>query len=105
MNGITLKVSPDVLKSKAQEIESEINRIQSYWKQISKMILNSRSYWAGEASEEHQKYRVDVEDDMQVIFKRLREHPRDLLSMADIYISTEQEVIEEVSVLPDDVIV
>ena len=105
MNGITLKVSPDVLKSKAQEIESEINRIQSYWKQISKMILNSRNYWAGEASEEHQKYRVDVEDDMQVIFKRLREHPRDLLSMADIYISTEQEVIEEVSVLPDDVIV
>lgn len=104
MAGIKLKVSPDSLKSKAQEIDGQINRVESYWNQISQLIKNSKSYWVGDASDEHQKYRNDVEDDVTQVIKRLREHPKDLLKMADVYEKTESELVKQTSSLPDDVI-
>jgi WXG100 family type VII secretion target len=104
MSGFVLKVSVDTLKSKASEIQTQVNNVEKNWEKMSQIIQNSKSYWEGEASDEHQKYRTDIEDDVQVMIKRLKEHPTNLLEMAGVYEETEQEIVQLTSALPDDII-
>ena len=105
MAGIQLKVSPDVLKSKAQEITTQINKVQSDWNKISSLIENSKTYWEGDASNVHRKSKKNLEDDVDRIIKRLKEHPSDLLAMAGVYIDAEQKATQIANSLPDDIIV
>lgn len=104
MADIVLKVSEDVLKSKVGEIQKQIGNLEKDWEKISQLIQKSKNYWIGEASEEHQKYRKDIEEDVQTVLKRLKEHPADLLEMAEIYQDTEQKIVQLTAALPDNVI-
>ncbi len=105
MAGIQLKVTPEVLKAKAQEITTQINKIQADWNKVSTLVENSKSYWEGEASEVHRKLKKEMDDDVVRIIKRLKEHPDDLLKMADIYLDVDRKVTQVISSLPDDVII
>ncbi|MDO4555391.1 MAG: WXG100 family type VII secretion target [Lachnospiraceae bacterium] len=105
MAGIQLKVTPDRLKEKSQEITNQINRFESYWKQLSQLVKNSKSYWVGDASNSHQKQLSDYTTDVERIIKRLREHPEELLEMAEIYEEAEEKAQSIASALPDDVII
>lgn len=102
---IELKVSPDVLKSKSADIKSHIARFESYWNQMAQVVQNTKGYWVGEASNSHQKQFKDYEEDVKRIIKRLKEHPDDLLEMADIYEKTEEKAVQIVQSLPGDVII
>lgn len=104
MAGINLKVTPDTLKAKAQEIEGQISRFESYSNQLAQIIKNSKGYWVGDASNSHQKQFADYQEDITRIIKRLKEHPEDLLKMADLYETAETEAAKIANALPDDVI-
>lgn len=101
MADIQLNVSPDTLRSKAQEITERIGKIENHWNRIYQAISNSKTYWQGEAGDQHRKYLKDNDDDVRNLIKRMREHPGDLQTMAGIYVEAE----EKASALPDDVIV
>lgn len=103
--GITLKVTPNELKSKAGSIKTQITNLQNAWKDISSTIDQSKNYWEGDASDAHQKSKREIEDDVTTLFKRLLEHPNDLLKMADIYEEAEQSAESLANTLPGDVIV
>lgn len=105
MAGFILKVSTAELKQKSNEITGQINKIESCWKQIDEIISKSKSYWVGEASDDHQKYRKEVSEDARKVIKRLREHPEDLLKMAGVYEEAEQKAVALAQALPDDVII
>lgn len=105
MADIQLKVSPDVLQSKAQEIMGQIGKIENYWNRIHDTVSGSSSYWQGEASDYHRKYLKDNDDDVKKLLKRLKEHPTDLQKMAGIYVKAEETASEAASALPDDVII
>lgn len=99
-----LKVTPETLKSKAKEITDQISRLETGWNKISTTITNSKIYWEGEASDMHQGYRKEAEPDVKTILKRLREHPTDLLNMANLYEEAEQKATEIANALPTDII-
>ncbi|MDE6957732.1 MAG: WXG100 family type VII secretion target [Lachnospiraceae bacterium] len=101
---ITLKVAPETLKSKANEITEQIKRLSSNWEKMEQTIKNSKNYWEGEASDLHQKYCKEVEPGVNTILKRLREHPTDLLNMANLYDEAEQKADEIANALPTDII-
>lgn len=103
--GFQLKVTPDQLKSKAQEITTQINKIQNDWNKVSNLIENSKSYWEGDASDVHRKSKKNMEDDVTRVIKRLKEHPEDLLNMAGIYIQAEEKAMQIANSLPDDIII
>lgn len=100
----TLKVTPEIMKSKAKEITDEVGRLESNWKKMEGVITNSKNYWEGDASNLHQKYLKEVKADVTVILKRLKEHPTDLLSMANLYDEAEEKANELSRVLPTDII-
>lgn len=105
MAGIELKVAPDTLKAKAQEIQGQIARFEAYWNQLAQIVQNTKGYWVGDASNSHQKQFKDYQEDVKRIINRLKEHPEELLEMADIYTKAEQEAIRIAQTLPDDVII
>ena len=52
----------------------------------------------------HQSYLKEVKSDVVTILKRLKEHPTDLLSMANLYDEAEEKANELSRVLPTDII-
>lgn len=105
MAGIQLKVSPDVLKVKAQQISGQVQKLQDHWQRIYDLVKNSKSYWEGEASDYHRRYLKENDDDAKKLLKRLAEHPEDLEKMAGVYEKAEEQAMQVASSLPDDVIV
>lgn len=105
MSDINLKVSQDILKSKANEIQSQIIRLESAWNRLEQLVKNTKVYWIGDASNSHQRQFQDYQDDMRRLLKRLKEHPEDLLKMADVYEKSERSALQIAQTLPEDVIV
>lgn len=101
---IRLKVSTDTMVSKANEITGQINTVERNWIKMKNLVKNTKIYWQGEASEAHQKSFQQIEESGDKLLRRLREHPGDLLKMADIYIETEKAAQSRASALPQNII-
>ncbi len=101
---ITLKVNPDELKSKAAEIKTSIGTVQTAFNEIEKLVAGSKKYWEGDASDRHQQYYKTFEEDIPKVIKRLKDHPENLLTMANLYESTETKNEQLTHKLPDNVI-
>jgi len=67
-------------------------------------ISRTKTYWIGEAGDAHRKAYEDQKADIDEILRRLEEHPRDLVSIAQTYTDTELEIEEYISSLPSDLI-
>lgn len=104
MGGILLKVSTDEMKRKAGEVTKQVNQIEKNWNRICDAVNASKSYWEGDAGEVHRKFIQNNDSDVQTLLKRLREHPRDLLDMAGVYLSAEEQAKQLARALPKDVI-
>lgn len=99
-----LLVSTTQMKAKADEVSKLIEKYQKCYEEIEQKISGTQSYWIGEAAELHRKLFVDKKDDMDVMFRRLKEHPKDLLIMAGVYENTEIEINNMIMSLDGDVI-
>lgn len=104
MVNIQLKVNPDELSSKASEITDLVNKIERAYQSLNKLVGASYIYWEGEAADKYRGYAAKIDKDAQVVLKRLKEHPGDLLKMAGVYSAAEENIVEQVSTLPVDVI-
>lgn len=105
MAGFQLKVKTEVLQAQAANVSSEISKIEKEWKNIETLIKRSKGYWEGEASNQHIQYYQEVKDPVNKVISRLKEHPTDLLKMAGIYSTAEQEAAGLTNALPDEVII
>lgn len=101
---IRLKVSTDVMVNKAGEISEQIAAIDRNWNKMKNLVKNTKIYWQGEASDVHQKNFKQLEEAGDKVLKRLKEHPNDLLKMADVYTETERAIQSKASSLPQNVI-
>lgn len=101
---ITLKVKPEVLKSKAIEVEKDIDGLASHFVSIQDIITRSSGYWTGLAADRARKEFASQKDDTDKIIKRFREHPVNLLSMAGVYDAAESAAISANKALSTDVI-
>ncbi|MDE6434730.1 MAG: WXG100 family type VII secretion target [Lachnospiraceae bacterium] len=104
MASINLKVTPDQLKKKSGEIKKEIKAIENDFTKVDEYVTGTKKYWEGEASDVHIKGYNKMKDDFKTIIKRLKEHPKDLETMAGVYEDTENSIKTAISGLPTDVI-
>lgn len=102
---IVLKVKPEVLKTKATSITSSIQEIEKELTEIGRVVLATKSYWQGDASTQHQNYYKAIKEDVPTVLKRLKEHPKDLLTMADLYDAAEEANQQLANTLPGNIIV
>ncbi len=102
---IQLKVTPAELQKAASNIQNEIRDIEESFRGLEEAVTSSRSYWEGDASQAHQKYYESFKEDISIVIRRMKEHPKDLLEMAGIYVDTEEAATEAVQSLIQDVII
>lgn len=99
---ITLKVQPEVLTTKADEIAVEKNTIVGLMDQVKSEIGSLAGTWTSNASEEFQAKFKQLYDDMDNVFVILTEYINDLKQAAEVYVEGEQKVRNVVDSLPID---
>lgn len=103
--GIVLKVTPETLVSMSSDIEKKISDLQKLFQEIHTDISRTRSFWEGEAGDQHRTQYEDMKGDIDETIKRLKDRPVSLLQMANLYKETEVKVTGAAQMLQADVIV
>lgn len=101
---VLIKVRPEVLVEKSQEASAAIHKMESCFDELERIINRTGYYWLGEAGDMHRRLYQEQKEDVDEMMRRLREHPRDLLTIAQNYAQTEQAVEEIAKQLSGDVI-
>lgn len=104
MAGITVKVTPDMLKRKAGDINREITRIEKALQNIGEQIRGSKKDWEGDAGNAHQQRYNALKDEIANVIRELKAHPRNLLQMAGLYSAAESSAVSTADTLSADVI-
>lgn len=99
-----LKVTPEALKQKADEVSKNISQMEKLMAEMESTVKKTEHYWIGEGGNTHRNAYNKRRDAVGEMLRRFKEHPRDLLTMAGIYEQAEAEVVELANELPGDVI-
>lgn len=102
---MTLKVKPEVLKTKAEEVENDIRALEIHFNSIQEIVARSSGYWVGTAGDKARKEFDSQKEDTTTVIKRFRDHPKNLLVMAGVYEQSEQSLTLQNQRLSTDVIV
>ncbi|MDO5131598.1 MAG: WXG100 family type VII secretion target [Eubacteriales bacterium] len=94
----TIKVSSQDLMNAAGEFQTKNTTINDITAQMLSLVRNLSSQWEGEASTAFINRFNELEDDMQMISKKITEHVNDLQEMASIYNTAEKTVSENLIV-------
>lgn len=101
---VHIKVNSAVLNSKAQMVSKSIKNMANCFEQLETIINRTSYYWIGEAADMHRKTYQDQKPQIEEMMKRLREHPNDLMSIAQTYDIADAAVQSVAAELPGDVI-
>ena len=101
-DGLVLKVSPEALLSAAQSAQDHIAKLTSVFDSIEQLVSRSQGYWQGDAGDFHRSSYEERREDIALVLGRLKEHPGDLLAMANVYSKAESTAQETASALPAD---
>lgn len=102
--GGTVKVTTEVLVSKADEVKTKLDQMQRLLDTIEETVAHTKGYWLGEAAEVHRQMYEDQKEAIAEIMKRLNEHPVDLKQMAGVYSQAEAAIKSIAESLPADIL-
>lgn len=101
---IQVKVNSAVLIEKAQSVSESITSMANYFGQLEKIVNRTSYYWTGEAGDLHRNIYQEQKTQIEEMMKRLKEHPVDLMAMAQTYDNAEAAVRSVAAELPGDII-
>lgn len=101
---VSFRVTPDILTNQASEVTNLIREVQTQFDAINTLVSKTKSYWIGEAGDAHRNMYDTQKERVEEMIRRLDEHPRDLVTMAQKYSETELQIKNLISELPSDVI-
>ncbi len=104
LGNVELKVTPEELTTKAQEVKNKIATMQAQFNELERLMTKTGAYWIGEAGDYHRKMYTDLAENEETVFARLNEHPVDLVTIAQQYTSTELTIESIVEELPGDIL-
>lgn len=94
LGNVEFRVTTEALKQQANEVSTRVTRVQDLFSELRRTIQNTRSYWIGEAGNLYRQRYEERQDELDEMFRRLKEHPRDLLQIAGVYEEGERQVLE-----------
>lgn len=102
---IEIKVKPEQLIAKADEVTQRLNKLKAAFSQMDALVNGSKSYWRGQAGDAHREIYKGEREAVDEMLKRLDEHPADLRAIALNYIEGEALVTQISASLPSDALV
>lgn len=100
-----LKVTPATLNQYAGTFGNSATEVQNLTNNMLNTVSDLCGRWHGEASNTYKRKFNSLRDDMQRMFKMMREHSEDLKQMAQNYAQAEDTNKGKFSGLAEDVIV
>lgn len=105
MGNVELLVTPEVLNQKAGEVEKNVANMKQRFENMKTLVERSKSYWVGDAGDQHRQNYLNQAESIDMVLRRLGEHPGDLRSIAQTYTATELKIEESViQTLPGNVL-
>lgn len=101
---VAIRVSPEQLEMQADLVERLADRMQNSFIRMEETVAGMSHYWAGEASELHRRLYQEKKEDIDLLLKRLREHPRDLKEIAQNYRTAETTNVTQAAALDVEII-
>lgn len=105
MSAGTINVKPEDLVVKASELQRKVSSIQEKFTTLTSLVERTESYWIGEAGNFYREMYQDAIKEQEMVLKRLEEHPKDLLEIAQRYSDKELQLESLANELPGDVLV
>ncbi len=102
---IDLKVDPQDLVQKANRVSELIQKLKGEYQDVEERMKSSISYWEGLAGDEARSSFAEADEQLKEVFRRLEEHPTDLMKMAGVYKKTENDLEQLNDQLAADVII
>lgn len=102
---VELLVTPEVLNHQAVQVEKNVLNMRKKFEAMNTLVEKSKGYWIGDAGDMHRKNYADQSDNIEVMLRRLGEHPGDLRAIAQTYTTSELNIQQSIiSALPGDVL-
>lgn len=101
---VQIKVNSAVLHSKAQAVTRQIQNMENRFEQLDAIVNRTAYYWMGEAGDRQRMLYREQRPKMEEMIRRLKEHPADLIAIAQNYERTESSIRSMAAELPGDVI-
>ena len=102
---VELLVTPEVLNHQATEVEKNVSNMRKKFETMKTLVEKSKGYWIGDVGDMHRKNYADQADNIDVMLRRLGEHPGDLRAIAQTYTASELSIQQSIiSELPGDVL-
>lgn len=90
-----LKVTPEVLLETADRFAQAEQNIRSLTSEMTAIVDGFKAIWQGEAATGFANRFSSLSDDMEKIFRMVREHASDLTDMANEYRAAEDESVQQ----------
>lgn len=100
---VSLRVTPEELKTVAGEITAEVQSIKTCLRNINSEVIDTQIYWRGDASGKHISNYQEMKPNIDSIVGELEAAPSDLLKIAGLYEETEEINVQLAFELPADV--
>lgn len=101
-----LRVSPEKLQNTASSFETSAGNVQNLTRQMTTIVTSlTGQVWSGEAATAYVNKFNGLQDDMDRMYKMVKEHATDLIQMAQQYAAAESGNADLISGLVSDVIV
>lgn len=104
MNSVTVKVEPAVLSDTAEHIRRLVSYLRQDFNAMQQTMEKTSFYWFGTAGDAQRDAFASQKARTEEILALLGQYPRDLLEMAQIYVSGEQKVAAQTMVLPSNLL-
>ena len=100
-----LKVEPQKLITASGQFETKAKELKNITNSMLTLASKLNSYWEGDAQRKYTTTFKKLQDDMNRMYKMVREHSTDLKEMANVYKQAESQNVQEAGKLSGDVIV
>lgn len=101
---VQIKVNSAVLNDKAQAVSRQIKTMENCFEQLDTIVNRTGYYWIGEAGDRQRTLYKEQRPQIEEMMRRLKEHPTDLMTIAQNYETVESQVQSMAVELPNDVI-
>ncbi len=102
--GVELLVTPEVLNSKASEVERDVKDMRQRFDAMDTLIKKSSSYWIGEAGDMYRQNYESQVPEIERMLGVLSQHPQDLRAIAQTYTDVELKNAGIAQELPGDLL-
>lgn len=101
----SLRVTPEELISAASEFQSEGDKIHNITQEMMNTVNSLKASFQGETAAAYFEKFNQLQDDMDRIFGKIKEHAADLTAIGEEYARVTHTTTQEAGSMPGDVIV